>query len=73
MTCASIFARIVNTLNSLPNLVVDANTVNASKAWLDKFWSHQAVKCDFTADFTGTGKLETDQKKLQIDKVIIYK
>ena len=53
MTYASIFsARIVNIWNSLPNSVVDA--VNAFKARLDKFWSHQAVKYDFTADLTGT-------------------
>ena len=56
MTYASIFsARIVNIWNSLPNSVVDASTVNAFKARLDKFWSHQAVKYDFTADLTGTG------------------
>jgi len=48
-------ARIVNTWNSLPNPVVDACTVNAFKARLDKFWQHQAVKFDFTADLTGTG------------------
>jgi len=57
MTYASNFfsARIVNIWNSLPNSVVDASTVNAFKAQLDKFWSHQAVKHDFTADLTGTG------------------
>ena len=41
-------------LVSLPNSVVDASTVNAFKARLDKFWSHQAVKYDSTADLTGT-------------------
>ena len=51
MTYASI--RIVNIWNSLPNSIVDA--VNAFKAQLDKFWLHQAVKYDFTADLTGTG------------------
>jgi len=39
----------------LPNSVVDACTVNAFKAHLDKFWKHQSVKFDFTADLTGTG------------------
>jgi len=48
-------ARIVNIWNSLPNSIVDASTVNAFKAQLDKFWLHQAVKYDFTADLTGTG------------------
>jgi len=28
--------------------------VNAFKARLDKFWKHQSVKFDFTADLTGT-------------------
>ena len=35
--------------------VVDACTVNAFRARLDKFWKHQSVKFDFTADLTGTG------------------
>jgi len=39
----------------LPNSVVDACTVNAFKARLDKFWQHQLVKFDFTAVLTGTG------------------
>ena len=43
------FARIVNIWNSLPNDVVDV------KARLDKFWMHQDVKFDFTADLTGIG------------------
>ena len=44
---------VVNIWNSLPNTVV-VNTCTF-KAWLDKFWSHQVVKFDFTADLTGTG------------------
>jgi len=58
MTYESIFfsARIVNVWNSLPNLVVDTCTVNAFKARLDKFWQHQSVKFDFTADLTGLTK-----------------
>ena len=57
MTYGSIFfsARIVNIWNRLPNSVGDACTVNAFKARLDKFWKHQSVKFDFTADLTGTG------------------
>ena len=48
-------ARIVNILNSLPNDVFDVNNVNQFKARLDKFWMHQDVKFDFTADLTGIG------------------
>jgi len=48
-------AHIVNIWNSLPNSVIDACIVNAFKACLDKFWQHQSVKFDFTADLMGTG------------------
>ena len=66
MTCASTFsARIVNIRNSLPNSIVDANTVNVFKARLDEFWSHQAVKYDFTADLTGTGNGSKEVLKSQ--------
>jgi len=44
--------------------IVDASTVNAFKARLDKFWSHQAVKFDFTAVLTGTGNRSEELKKL---------
>jgi len=52
--------RVLNIWNSLPNSVVDAYTVNAFKAPQDKFWQHQAVKLDFTADLTGTGNLSKE-------------
>ena len=48
-------ARIVNIWNSLPNHVVDINTINFFKTRLDRFWANQDVKYDFTADLTGTG------------------
>ena len=48
-------SRIVNIWNSLPNHVVDVNSVNLFKARLDRFWTDQDVKFDFTADLTGTG------------------
>jgi len=35
--------RVVNIWNSFPNWVVSANTVNAFKARLDKFWHNQDV------------------------------
>jgi len=37
------------------SIYMDERTVNAFKARLDKFWQHQTVKFDFTADLTGTG------------------
>jgi len=39
--------------------------LNAFKAWLDKFWSHQAGKYDFTADLTGT-----DQNSTQLNRTL---
>ena len=39
----------------MSNSVVDAGTINAFKARLEKFWMHKAIKYDFTADLTGTG------------------
>ena len=46
---------IVNIWNSLPNYVIDANTVDIFKSRLDKFWHDQEVFYDFTCDITGTG------------------
>jgi len=51
----SFTVRIVNIWNSLPNSVVDVDTVCLIKARLDKFWMHQDVLYDFTADMTGIG------------------
>ena len=51
----SFSARILNIWNSLTNTVVDVDSVCLSKARLDKFWMHQPVKYDFTADLTGIG------------------
>jgi len=42
-------------LEELTNHVVDVNTVSQFKARLDKFWMHQYIKSDFTADLTGIG------------------
>ena len=40
----------------MESLVRDhVNNVNQFKARLDKFWMHQDVKYDFTADLTGIG------------------
>jgi len=64
MTYENIFSKhTVNIWNNLPNLVVDACTVNAFQARLDKFWQHQLVKFDFTADLTGTGNRSEEVTK----------
>jgi len=51
----SFSAGIVNIWKSLSNIVVDVDTVCLFKARLDKFWMHQVVKYDFTADLAGIG------------------
>ena len=45
----------LNPLNSLPNYVVDVQSVDVFKVHLDKFWAQQEVMFDWTADLTGTG------------------
>jgi len=50
------YACIVNIWNTWPYSIVNASTVKAFNAWLDKFWSHQTVKFDFTADLTDIEK-----------------
>jgi len=47
--------RIVNIWNSLPNAVVDVDTVDLFKSRLDKFWMRQDVKYDQTVNLAGTG------------------
>jgi len=48
-------AHIVNIWNSLPNSVIEACSINAFKAHLDKIWSHQEFKFDFITNLTGIG------------------
>ena len=47
--------RIVNIWNSLPNVVVDVDSVDLFKTRLDTFWTFQDVKYDYTVYLTGTG------------------
>ena len=55
--------RIVNIWNSLPNVVVVVDFVDLFKTRLDKFWTFQDVKYDYTVDLTGTGdRSEFDTK-----------
>jgi len=51
----SFFPRIVNVWNSLPDEVVEADTINTFKNRLDKYWANQEVLFDFKTDLTGTG------------------
>jgi len=46
---------IVNIWNSLPNAVVDVDSVDLFKSRLDYFWMSQDVKYDYTVNLAGTG------------------
>ena len=47
--------------------VVDVDTVCLFKARLDKFWMHQDVLYDFTADLTGIG----EQISMRIKLIVV--
>jgi len=52
----SFSSRIVNIWNSLPDTVVNADTINTFKSRLDKHWVNQDVVYNFYAELlTGTG------------------
>ena len=54
---------IINTWNSLPNKIVDAESVNTFKTRLDKYWSDQPLQYDFKSEIDGTG----DRSKCDIE------
>jgi len=56
-------ARTINTWNSLPNKIVDAESVNTVKTRLDKYWRDQPLLYDFKAELAGTG----DRSKCDIE------
>ena len=43
--------RIVNTWNSLPNVVVTANSVNSFKKALDRHWKDDPIKYDPNGEY----------------------
>ena len=47
--------RVVEIWNSLPNYVVEVNSIILFKQRLDKFWSSQEVLYNFEAELEGTG------------------
>ena len=47
--------RIGNIWKSVPNTVVEVDTVDQFKSRLDTFWVYQDIKYDFTVELTGTG------------------
>jgi len=47
--------RVVSLWNSLPDGVMNSDTINCFKCRLDNFWTNQDVLDNWEADFTGTG------------------
>ena len=47
--------RVVNVWNSLPDAVVNADSLAVFKSTLDKHWYNQAIKYDYRAALTGIG------------------
>jgi len=57
---ATIYENIISlhvslTFGTVCQTVVDVSTINQFKARLDKFWLHQDILYDYTADLTGIG------------------
>jgi len=59
----SFTAHTINTRNSLPNKIVDAESVNTFKTRLDKYWRNQPLLYDFKAELAETG----NQSKCDIE------
>jgi hypothetical protein len=47
--------RIIQVWNSLPDSIVEANSVNSFKNRLDKFWEQQDILFNWKAEVTGSG------------------
>jgi len=47
--------RVIHTWNSLPNAVVEANSINSFKNRLDNYWNNEDFKYSWEADLSGTG------------------
>jgi len=52
--------------NSLPDHVVDVNSLKQFETRLDKFWSNQDIVFDRNTEITGTGAGDRPECKLEI-------
>ena len=48
--------RVVNVRNSLPDYVVEADSVNSFKSRLDKYWANQEFVANFNSSLLGTDR-----------------
>ena len=60
-------AHIVNIWNSLPYWVVNVQSIDLYKVWLDRFWVQQEVMHDWTVELTGIGDRLEYVKRKSID------
>ena len=51
---------------------MDVSTIDQFKARLDKFWMHQDVLYDFTADLIGIGDIDQYMKQMMCSFVCSY-
>jgi len=49
--------RVINVWNSLPDYVVEADSVNSFKNRLDKYWANQEFVFNFNSELMATGGL----------------
>ena len=69
----SFAARVVNVWNSLPDHVVDVNSLKQFETRLDKFWRNQdviIVMFDWTAEITGTGDRSEFKLKTVLESIV---
>ena len=52
----SFCSRVINIWNSLPDHVVEADSINKFKSRLDKYWTNQDIVYNYDCDLTGTGR-----------------
>ena len=59
--------RIVNVWNSLPEIVISADTTDTFKRRPDKFWQHQDILYDYKVELTGVG----NRSQINADETIV--
>ena len=59
--------RIVNVWNSLPEIVISADTTDTFKRRLDKYWQHQDILYDYKVELTGVG----NRSQINADEAIV--
>jgi len=58
--------RIVNVWNSLPKIVISADTTVTFKRILDKFWQHQDILYDYKVELTGV----VNRSQINADNIV---